>query len=171
MDKKTLKLANCGLFAALVIIATLISVPIGGGAYLNAGDAVIHVCAYFIGGLPAVAVAAIGSAAADIILGSMIFAPATFVIKGAMAFCSFLLLSKFKSKSEHKLVNQLSAVIISGLVMPVGYLIYELLLSQLGLWENAVAFTDALFNLIQYAFGCIVGVLLIRLTDKITKKQ
>ena len=160
MDKKTLRLAFCGLFAALTVIATLISINVGGQAYLNCGDAVIHVCAYVVGGLPAALAAAVGSCLADLILGSALYAPATFVIKGLMALTGALLFKTFNGKKN------IAAILIAGLIMPIGYLVYELFL-----YEPMVAFSNALLNLIQYGFGCIVGYLLIEFSDKLKLKD
>lgn len=164
--KKTTRLAHCGLFAALTVLATLISIKIPwlSGAYMNAGDGVIHACAFVVGGLPGAAAVAVGSAIADIILGSVLFAPGTFIIKGAMALVCSLLITKLKKPTV--------SVLLSGLIMPLGYLAYEFILAKIGLlsFESALAYAlayDAGMNMIQYTVGCVIGILLIQLAMKL----
>ena len=143
---------RCGLFAALITVGTLISFPIAGGqGFVNLGDAVIHISVIVIGGWPASAVAAIGSALADIILGYAIYAPGTVIIKALMAFVGTLCLKKLRFKPL--------AFIISGLIMPIGYLLYELLLSTFGAWESTTAFIALPWNLLQYAVAVILAVI------------
>ena len=143
-------LVLCGLFAALVAVGTLISFPIAGGhGFINLGDAVIHVCASLLGGWHCAAAAAIGSALVDFLLGYTVFVPGSLIIKGAMCLLSGLLYRRFRFKPL--------AFALSGLIMPLGYLLYELLLSALGAWAPSVAIVDLPWNLIQYAAGVILG--------------
>ncbi len=156
------RLVLCGLFIALTVVGTLLGFPIAGGqGFLNLGDAVIHTAAYLIGGWHAAAVAGLGSAAADLILGYSMYIPGSLLVKGAMAlFCSFLL-GKLRYKQE--------AVFISGLVMPVGYFLYELLLSFLGVFDPRIAVFDLPFNAIQYAVGAFIGCATILLISKFSR--
>ena len=139
-----------GVFTAVIAMLTLfasVPLPVGsGGAYLNAGDAAIYLAAWALGPWGGGLTAAVGSALADILHGSLIYAPATFVIKGLMGvFCGLLW-----KKLRH------GAPAIAGVVMPAGYFLYEILLygaetALFGLWTNAI----------QYAFGVTAGILLI----------
>ena len=152
-------LVLCGLFAALITVGTLISIPVAGGhGFINLGDAVIHAAAFVIGGWHCAAVAAVGSAIADLILGYGIYVPASIIIKGLTAFvCSFLL---------KKLRFKPLACLIAGAIVPIGYLAFELLLSAFGAFEPHVAFFDLTWNVIQYAVGAAVGSIVISFLKK-----
>ena len=72
-----------GLMCAIVVVTTMFAaIPIPGvqGAYANAGDAAVYASAHLLGWPWGVAAAAIGSMLADLLLGSALYAPATFVI-------------------------------------------------------------------------------------------
>ncbi len=157
-------LVKCGLLTALTTLFTLISIPVGTlGAYVNAGDSIVYASAFIIGSPWCAAVAGIGSMIADIILGSALYAPATFVIKAAMAFTAAMLMKKLP---KFKLTCSL---LLAGLIMPIGYMLYELLLIALGLYGEAapiVAVTNMLMNLIQYAAGCVIGIALIQIAKR-----
>ncbi len=149
-DKRIWLLAAYGLVTAIIAVLTLFaSVPLptgSGGAYLNAGDAAIWFSAWLFGPVGGAVTAAVGSVTADILYGSFIYAPATFIIKGLMGLLCGLLFKKIKY----------GAPPVAGLIMPLGYFLYEYALFDIsaalyGLWTNAL----------QYAFGCLAGILLI----------
>ena len=117
------------------------------------GDALIHTSAYLIGGWQCAAVAAMGSALADLILGYPVFIPCTFIVKGLMAFVGMLLLKKIRFKP--------AVFALSGLIMPLGYFLYELILAQAGVWEKTIAIVDLPWNLIQFAVGAVIGSILV----------
>ena len=145
-----------GLLMALIALATaFLAFPIPGvsGAYINAGDGAVFAAAYLMPGAWSVAVSAIGSALADAIRGSFIYVPATFVIKGCMALVAYLLFRVFKKKTG----GILAALIVSGLVMPFGYFLYESIL-----YGIPMAWVGVPFNLIQYACGVVIGFLVIK---------
>ena len=88
MQDKTKKLTTTAVMTALVFVVTLliyIPVPAVKGAYFNIGDVIIYCLSFILGGPYAVFAAAVGSALADLTLGSVIYIPATLVIKGCMA--------------------------------------------------------------------------------------
>ena len=89
-----------GLMCAIVVVTTMFAaIPIPGvqGAYANAGDAAVYASAHLLGWPWGVAAAAIGSMLADLLLGSALYAPATFVIKGVMALLAVKLAGKVKA--------------------------------------------------------------------------
>ena len=64
---KTKKLVIAALFASLVCVATMIiKIPSFQGGYVNLGDSIVLVCAWFLSPGYAFAAAAIGSGLADI---------------------------------------------------------------------------------------------------------
>ena len=150
MDQTRIKsLVTHGLLTAIIAVLTLfasIPLPVGdGGAYLNAGDAAVYASAYILGPAGGAIVSGLGSALADVLHGSPIYAPATLVIKALMALICGLLLKKFRRLPPF----------VAGLVMPAGYFAYETALygaeaALVGLWTNGI----------QYAFGVAAGILL-----------
>ena len=152
-DLRIRRLVVYGLLTALIAMLTLFAsfpLPLGeGGAYLNA---------YLIGPVGGMITAAVGSAAADLLHGAAIYAPATLVIKGLMGLICGSLFKRIKY----------AAPPVAGLIMPLGYFAFEYALfgsaaALYGLWTNAI----------QYAFGVIVGIAAIafavkaRLKDKL----
>ncbi|MBR0135203.1 MAG: ECF transporter S component [Clostridia bacterium] len=143
------------LLTAVIAMLTLfasVPLPVGnGGAYLNAGDAAVYASAFILGPWGGAAVSGVGSALADVLHGSPVYVPATFLIKAAMALICGLLLKRFRRIPP----------VIAGLVMPAGYFAYELIVFDIstalfGLWTNAV----------QYAFGAAAGILLFHAFEK-----
>ena len=134
------KIALSSVFAALVFIATayLPRVPFPGG-YIHLGDVFIYIAACILP-LPYSAVsAAAGAAAADILTGYMIWAPATFVVKAALA-------ALFSSKNEKFICKKNIAAIFFALFVSIGgYYFYEALIIS----SFAVALESVPFNLMQ----------------------
>ena len=78
------------LMAALTCVATIIiKIPSPLKGYLNLGDCVVLLAGWVL--LPAYGFlsAGLGSALADLFSGYVIYAPATFIIKGCMALMAF----------------------------------------------------------------------------------
>ena len=87
-------LCLAALFAALSCIGTFISVPLPIG-YFNLGDIFVLSGAFLLGAPFGAVAAGVGSALADIFMGFVIYAPATFVIKALVAACAALLFAFF----------------------------------------------------------------------------
>ena len=92
-----------------------------------------------------------GSALTNILLGYTLYAPATFIIKGLTAFTAYLLMKKFKPKLR------IIAILIAGLIIPIGYFLYELVF----ITSFEIALVNIPFNLLQTTVGGIVGYALI----------
>ena len=158
----TKDLAVAGLLTAVTLLFTLISisVPAGmGGAYVNLGDMGVYALAYAVGGYMGALCAAIASAAADLMLGSMIYVPATFVIKGLTALLCSLLFKRFAKK-------KLLAPALSGLIIPVGYCLFECLA-----FGPAAAVISIIPNLLQWAVGVALGIPCIRLMERLLDRK
>ena len=148
-ENKIKTLAKYGVFTAIIAMLTLFaSIPLpsgAGGAYLNAGDAAIYVAAYMLGPVGGFVTAAVGSAVADMLHGAMIYAPATFIIKGLMGLVAGFLYKRIRH----------GAPLVAGMIMPAGYFLFEFILFResalFGLWTNAI----------QYAFGVIASTVLL----------
>lgn len=167
-NKKLLKIIFSALFTAIICVVTMFpQIPVlATGGYIHMGDAVILVAAWLFGPVYGALAAALGSGLADVFSGYVIYAPATFVIKGLVALLAVLLVRAIKKLIKSKPVCYVISAIIAELVMVCGYFLYELCLYGGG------AVASIPFNLIQGGFGVVAGVLLIRLlvTNKTIKK-
>lgn len=162
------KTALAGLLAALTTVATYFPLPIPiAHGYVNLGDCLVILSGVLLGPVYGFGAAAVGSCLADLFSGFGVYAPATFIIKGAMALTVGLLVGKtIKSRI---LALSLSAL-LAETVMVLGYLCYELILYGTG----AVASVPA--NCLQGIFGAVSGIILSSLllksglADKINRK-
>lgn len=155
------KLVFSALLAALTCVCTMviqIPVPATGG-YINLGDSIVLLCAWYVGGVYGVAAAGIGSMMADIFSGYAIYAPATFVIKALMALAAWAIFRKF---SSHK--GQCLGAFAAALIMMTGYLTFEAVFMGYGV--GALAAIPA--NLIQGFTGAVCGVFLSFVMEKNT---
>jgi uncharacterized membrane protein len=145
------------LFAAMTCAATFsIKIPTPGtGGYIHPGDAIVILSGVMLGGVYGGLAAGIGSALADLLGGYVLYAPATFVIKGMLAFLSALLFQKLgKNKQERYLAVGLGGV-VDILLVAGGYLSYEMLI-----YGVPGALTSLLPNLIQGGSGLLLALTL-----------
>lgn len=154
-------LVYCGLFIALVVIATaFLKVPTAIG-YVNLGDGVIFASAAVLGPYAAV-IGGVGSALADIMAGYTIYAPATLVIKGLMGFVVSKMIIDFSKNSARNIF----VYIIAELLMVAGYFIFESFLYGVPLAAGSL-----ISNLVQGAFGVIIAVILTPIIRRIFKTK
>lgn len=162
--KRTKKLCFCSLFAAIVCVCTLISIPLPIG-YFNLGDAAVLLGGWLLGPLLGCIAAAAGSALADVLVGYAIYAPATALIKGLMVLCSFAiyapLCKKAKKGATNVLAHSLSAV-AAEVLMIFGYLLYEGVVLSYGVG----AFASITGNVLQGAFGVAISTVLYAILKK-----
>ena len=142
-----------GIFAALIAMATLlVQIPLPAtGGYANAGDGVILTCAFILAPLPAALAAGVGSALADLILGYVIYAPATLLIKGGMALTAAFLFRRMAKSPSH--ARYLIPAIPAEGIMVLGYLVYEAFV--LGL--HSAALGSVMGNVGQGIVGILIG--------------
>lgn len=151
---RILKIVLSGLFAAIIFVLTaFFPIPLGHG-YANAGDAFVVLSGIMLGPWAGLAASGVGSAMADLYLGYSVYAPATFVIKGLMAACAFLIYRAARTRKNIFLKTVLPYV-VSEIIMVLGYFLFETILFGIG-----VALADAIGNLLQAAFGACVGIAL-----------
>ena len=135
------------LAAAIVLFTTLVSIPMPGGlGYINLGDAGVLLAGVLLGGGWGALCAGTASAISDVLLGWGIYAPATFVIKGAVALVGGLLFAATKKQIRF------AFLFVAALIVPLGYFFYETLL-----YGSAAAIPNILFNAIQCAVGAAVA--------------
>ncbi len=138
------RLVLAGVLAAIIIVLTaLVSLPLPGGhGYINLGDAGVLTAAFVLGGPWGALCGGVASAASDLLLGWGVYAPATFVIKGGMAFLAACLMQR-KGRAA-----RLWVLYPAALVVPAGYFLFEAIL-----YGAAVALPNMPLNLVQ----CLVG--------------
>ena len=162
---KLLKICVTAMFAALICVATmLIQIPSPLNGYVNFGDCFILIAAWILGPVYGFAAGGIGSALADLFSGYAHYVPGTFVIKGLIAVAAALIVHAFIKRSDRL---RLPGFIVGGIageaIMVAGYYLYAALL--LGK-SFAGALASVPGNLVQGAFGVVVGVVVMQLIVK-----
>lgn len=161
MKTQVQKMVFAAMLAALTCVATMIiKIPSPLKGYLNLGDCVVLLSGFLLTPLYGFLAAGLGSALADIISGYVVYAPATFIIKGIMAIAVYYIF-----KCMNKKTGLLPSRIISGLVaeifMVLGYFVFEGFIY--GFLASAVNIPA---NAVQGVAGLIIGIILVKIFDK-----
>jgi len=154
------RIAATGVLCGMTIVATMftrIPTPLPGG-YFNLGDTVIFVAAVMLGTKEGLFCGAVGSALADLFLGGVVFAPVTFVVKGAEGLVAGLLCAK-----GAKGARLLAALCAGAGVMVAGYFAAEATVLRLagaefGFWA---AVGEVPLNALQGAMSVVFARLLL----------
>ena len=158
MHTKIKTLALAALMAALACVATMIiKIPSPMKGYLNLGDCVVLLCGWILSPGYGFLAAGLGSALADVFSGYATYAPATFIIKGAMALIAFA----FTRVIRKKLPAQLIGGVLAETAMVLGYFVFEGFLY--GFAPSAVNIPA---NAAQGIAGIIIGILLIKILER-----
>ncbi len=157
----TQKIVIAALLASLTCVATMIiKIPSPLKGYLNLGDCVVLLAGWMLSPVYGFLAAGLGSALADLFSGYVVYAPATFVIKGLMALVAF-----YGYKLLHKKLSNLPSRIITGIVaetvMILGYFVFEGFLYGFG--TSAVNIPA---NGVQGIAGLILGCILVKVFEK-----
>lgn len=162
MKVQTKKTVIAALMAALTCVATMvITSPSPLKGYLNLGDCIILVAGWMLSPTYGFLAAGLGSALADVLSGYLIYAPATFIIKGSMALVAFYVF-KFTCNKLSKLPSRILSGVSAEIVMVLGYFVFEGFL-----YGFAPSLVNIPANGIQGAAGVIIGVVLIKIFEKI----
>jgi uncharacterized membrane protein len=164
LPSNTLINALTAIFAALIYILTAflaIPVPATGG-YINLGDMLVMFTALLFGPIVGGLAGGFGSMLADILSPYYIYAPATLIIKGIEGFIIGIISNPRKNNSRLS-YRDLIAVLIGGILIPLGYFIYEAFILNLGI---VVALVEVPGNFFQFGFAAISSTLLITATRK-----
>ena len=157
----TQKIVIAALLAALTCVATMIiKIPSPLKGYLNLGDCVVLLAAWILSPVYGFLAAGLGSALADLFSGYVVYAPATFVIKGLMALVAY-----YGFKLLHRKLGNLPSRIITGIaaesVMILGYFVFEGFL---------YGFVPSVVNIpangVQGIAGLILGCILVKVFEK-----
>ncbi|MBQ9920707.1 MAG: ECF transporter S component [Clostridia bacterium] len=161
MKTKTQKIVMASLLAAFCCVTTMIiKIPSPLKGYLNLGDCVVLLAGWLLSPAYGFAAAGIGSALADIFSGYIVYAPATFIIKGIMA-----VIAHFCFKGMFGKLGKTPSRIIGGALaeieMVLGYFIFEGFMY--GFMPSVVNIPA---NGVQGAAGLIIGMLLAMVFEK-----
>ena len=117
------------MFIALTCVATMfLQIPVPGMAngYVNLGDAILLIGAFFLGPVYGAVAAGVGAALADILLSFATYAPATLIIKALMAVV-FWLIAVAPMKKQPVLGVKIVFVAVGALaseaIMVLGYFV------------------------------------------------
>ncbi len=161
MQKRTKKVVMGALLASLICVATMIiKIPSPLKGYMNLGDCVVLIAGWMLSPMYGYLAAGIGSALADVFSGYVLYAPATFLIKGLMALLAYGLY-----KILHKGLKNLPSRIVSGLVAEVfmvgGYYLFEGFL-----YGFVPSLVNIPANAVQGVAGLILSVVLMKVFEK-----
>ena len=134
-DSKIRRIVLAAMMAALSCVATMsIRIPtIGTNGYVNAGDAVVLLSAWLIGGPYGAIAAGGGTALADLLSGYSHYVPATFIIKFTMAFVASALASFMINKRVPKTAAYITSAVAAELIMICGYFTYQFFILGYGI--------------------------------------
>ena len=162
MNTKTKRIIISALMTSLVCVATmLIKIPSPMKGYVNVGDCIVLLCGWMLSPVYAFVSAGLGSALADVLSGYLVYAPATFVIKGVMALVAFAFCKMLANKSG-KLVSQIIGGLVAEILMVALYYLFEGLLYGFG-----ASLVNIPANAIQGVVGLVLGTVLIKILDKL----
>lgn len=168
--EKMRKIIFSALFSAIICVATfVVQIPIPAtGGYVNLGDCFVIISGYMLGGFYGAIASGLGSALADILAGYAQYAPATFIIKAAMAIVVYYLFIALCKAMGEKLtiVSRIITAIIAEIIMAAGYFAYEALILGYGLSAAA----SIVPNLMQGFVAVISSVIISAAIDKIKLK-
>ena len=161
MSPKIKKIVVAALLAALTCISTMIiKIPSPLKGYINLGDCIVLVSGWLLTPSWGFLAAGLGSALADILSGYVIYAPATFLIKGLMALIAF-----YGFKLVCNRCGNLPSRIISGIaaeiLMILGYFVFEGFLY--GFVPSIVNIPP---NAVQGVAGIAIGTALMKVFEK-----
>ena len=161
MRSKTQKLVMTAMLAALVCIMTMIiKIPTPLSGYINLGDSIVLLSGWVLSPWYGFLAAGFGSALADIFSGYVMYAFATFFIKGSMAFSAYYIYKFLRLKTK-SLIARIFSGIVAEIIMILGYFLFEGTLYGFG--PSSVNIPS---GLIQGIIGLIIGVILINIFYK-----
>lgn len=161
MKSKTQKLVMTAMLAASVCIMTMIiKIPSPLNGYINLGDSIVLLSGWVLSPWYGFLAAGFGSALADIFSGYVMYAFATFFIKGFMAYAAHYIYG-YLSKKTKNIIAWILSGIVAEIIMIFGYFLFE---------GTLYGFGPSLVNipagLIQGFVGLIIGVVLINVFYK-----
>lgn len=166
MEKSLKKTVLAAMLAALTYVATSfirIPAPLG---YINLGDCFVILSGYMLGPVYGALAGGIGSMLSDL-FGFPLFAPATLLIKAAMAAVAAAVAKKADKPSASKqlyAVFRIISAVCAELIMIAGYFIYECFI-----YGAPAATAEILPNLLQGAAGAACALIIYALINRTAK--
>ena len=159
LPNNVLSISIIGIFTALNFVITYwIQIPIPAtGGYINIGDIAVMFTALLFGPIIGGIAGGLGPMLADIFSPYIIYAPATLLIKGIEGFLIGLI-SNPKNCEGRVSYRDIIAVLIGGILIPLGYFLYEAFILGFGV---AVALVEVPGNFFQFGFAAIGSILLV----------
>jgi len=165
LPNNALTISIIGIFTALNFVVTFwIKIPIPAtGGYINIGDIAVMFTALLFGPIIGGITGGVGPMLADIFSGPyIIYAPATLIIKGIEGFLIGLI-SNPRDRIGRISYRDILAVIIGGILIPLGYFIYQAFILRLGV---AIALVEMPGNFFQFITAAVFSILLIAASRK-----
>ncbi|MEF9951603.1 MAG: ECF transporter S component [Clostridium sp.] len=166
MNKNSIKiLVQTALALAIVTICTMVfTVPIPGTqGYVNLGDTMIFTFAIILGKKRGALIGGLGAALADILLGAVIYAPATLIIKALEGFLCGLIYEKIGE--SNKVVGTVLGCLVGAFTMAFGYFAYDSILYGVGAAAGYI-----IFNSIQGGGSILLALPLSNILSKTVKR-
>lgn len=129
--------------------------------YLNIGDCIVLLCGWMLSPAYGFLAAGLGSGLADVLSGYIIYAPATFVIKGLMALIACYVFKAMRKAIGNNLPGRIISGLLAEIMMVLGYYVFEGFMY--GFVASAVNIPA---NAIQGIVGLILGTILIKAFEK-----
>ena len=160
-----LKMTSAAVFAAVIFAVTAfvsIKLPLFSEGYFNLGDCFIIIAALSLGPLWGGLAGGIGAALADLMLGYVVYSPATFVIKFLMAVAAYYVFTGIKKTGlKYETAAAAAAAVVAELVMISGYFLFEM-----PMYGFAVAVADIAGNATQGVCNFIAGTVIYGVLSK-----
>ena len=153
---KTREIVLTALFAALACVATMairIPTPATGG-YIHPGDAVVILCGLILGPRYGFLAAGLGSCAADLFGGYFLYVPATFIIKGLIAYLTAKAAQHLPDTTKGHFMGVIAGGVLDIILVAGGYFVFEYFIYGLGAAASIPA------NAIQGVSGLIIALVL-----------
>lgn len=161
MKTNTQKIVASAMLAALCCVATMIiKIPSPLKGYLNLGDCVVLLSGWLLSPMYGFLAAAVGSALADVFSGYVLYAPATFVIKGVMAIIAYYSFKGMNNKLG-KTPSRIVGGVLAEIFMIFGYFIFEGFL-----YGFAPSVVNIPANGMQGFAGIIIGLILVKVFER-----
>lgn len=163
-NKHVKRIVLTAMFIALTCVATMfLQIPVPGMAngYVNLGDAILLIGAFFLGPVYGAVAAGVGAALADILLSFATYAPATLIIKALMAVVFWLIAVAPMKKQPVlgvKIVFVAVGALASEVIMVLGYFVYESFL-----YGVAGAAGSLIGNTVQGVCGLVIAAVLVNI--------
>lgn len=161
MKTRTHKIVMAALISALCCVATMIiKIPSPLKGYINLGDCVVLLAGWLLPATYGFLAAGLGSALADVFSGYVIYAPATFVIKGVMAIVAYYGF-RWLNKKLPGTVSRIVSGALAEVIMILGYFIFEGFMYG---WAASLVNIPA--NAVQGIAGILIGFVLAKAFEK-----